>query len=153
MTLTKKILQNNWAELAARVLLGGVFVYSSYHKIIAPAEFARIVYGYQLFPAISINLIAVILPFLELYAGMALLLGIYPRSAALIVNGMLIGFIFAITVNLIRGVEFDCGCFSLGRTGHTGYTVQLLIRDLFFFIMGLHVIFFNQPRKWTVRET
>jgi putative oxidoreductase len=153
MTLTKKILQNNSAELAARVLLGGVFVYSSYHKIAAPAEFARIIYGYQLFPAISINLIAVILPFLELYAGMALMLGIYPRSAALIVNGMLLGFIFAITVNLIRGVEFDCGCFSLGRTGHTGYTVQLLIRDLFFFIMGLHVIFFNQPRKWTVRAT
>ena len=40
-------------ELAARLLLGGIFVYSSYHKIISPAAFAKIIYGYLLFPAFT----------------------------------------------------------------------------------------------------
>ena len=113
----RSILQNSWIELAARWILGLTFIYASYHKILAPADIAKIVYGYDLFPNGAINLIAIVLPFIELIAGLALILGIYPRSAILIINGMLVAFIIVLSINLIRGHEFDCGCFSAKEAG------------------------------------
>jgi putative oxidoreductase len=148
-----KMLNNSWLELAARWFLGMIFLYASYHKIAAPAQFAKIIYGYYLFPDISINIIAIVLPFLELFSGLALILGIYPRSAALITNGMLLGFIIALSINLIRGQQFDCGCFPFGEGGHT-YTVgQLLVRDIVFFVLGLQVLLFDSNRRWCLRQS
>lgn len=140
-------------ELAARWLIGGVFVYASVHKILDPENFAKIIYGYYLFPGFSINLIAILLPFIELFAGLALVLGIYPRSAALTINGMLLAFIFAIAFNLARGHQFDCGCFSFGDRGYTYSALQLLIRDVILFVLGLQVLFFSRRRKWCIRQT
>jgi uncharacterized membrane protein YphA (DoxX/SURF4 family) len=88
----KNVFENNLIELTARWILGLTFIYASYHKILAPGDFAKIVYGYGLFPHAVINLIAIILPFIEFVAGLALILGIYPRSAVLIINAMLIAF-------------------------------------------------------------
>jgi hypothetical protein len=56
-------LRNSWVELAFRWILGLTFVYASYHKILVPADFAKIIYGYDLFPEILINLIAIVVPY------------------------------------------------------------------------------------------
>ena len=149
----KKILNNSWFELAVRWFLGAIFVYASYYKIVAPAQFAKLIYGYYLFPGTFINIIAIVLPFLELFSGLALILGIYPRSAAVIVNAMLLGFIITLSINLIRGQQFDCGCFSFGEGGHT-YTVgQLLVRDIGFFVLGLQILLFDNYRRWCLRQS
>ncbi|MDM8549127.1 MauE/DoxX family redox-associated membrane protein [Desulfobacterales bacterium HSG2] len=146
----RKLLDSSWAELTVRWFLGIIFIYASYHKIIEPAIFAKIIYGYDLFPGFVINLAAIFLPFVELICGCALVLGIYPRSATLIINGMLFAFIIALSVNLIRGHEFDCGCFSFGETGHVSPAGQLLVRDIIYFALGLQVFFFNGQRKWCI---
>ena len=143
----KSVFDNSWIELVARWILGVTFIYASYHKILAPAEFAEIVYGYDLFPGVSINLIAIILPFVELFSGVALILGIYPRSAALIVNGMLLAFFVALSINLIRGHEFDCGCFSLYASGDSVSSSQVLVRDIVCLVLGLQVFLYNSPRR------
>jgi uncharacterized membrane protein YphA (DoxX/SURF4 family) len=114
-SLRQSIGNNSWIELAARWILGFTFIYASFHKIISPADFAKIVYGYGLFPEIFINLIAIILPFLELIAGLALIIGIYPRSAAVIINALLLAFIAVLAINLIRGHEFLSILFSVCR--------------------------------------
>jgi putative oxidoreductase len=146
-------LYHNGFELIARWLLGAVFVYASIHKIVDPKNFAKIIYGYYLFPNFSINLIAIMLPLTELFAGLALILGIYPRSAALAINGMLLAFIFALSVNIARGHQFDCGCFSFGDRGYTYSAMQLLVRDIILFVLGLPVLFFDRHRKWCIRQT
>lgn len=151
--LLKSLLLISWLELAARWFLGITFIYAGYHKIIAPDHFAKIIYGYYLFPDFSINLIAIILPFLELFSGLALLLGIYPRSAALIINGMLLAFIIALSINLIRGQEFDCGCFSFGEKGYISSAGQLLIRDIIYFVFGLQLLFFAKQRRWSILQS
>lgn len=148
-----KMLNNNWVELAVRWFLGMTFIYACYHKIADPGHFAKIVYGYYLFPDVSINIIAIVLPFLELVSGLALVLGIYPRSAAIVTNGMLLAFIVALSINLVRGQQFDCGCFSFDQTGHTHAVEQLLIRDIFYFLLGLHVLFFEKCRRWSFWQT
>ena len=70
------ILHSTWIELVLRWILGVTFLYASLYKIIEPAQFAKIIYGYYLFPDISINLIAIILPFVEFFTGLFLILGI-----------------------------------------------------------------------------
>jgi uncharacterized membrane protein YphA (DoxX/SURF4 family) len=138
---------NSWVELAARWILGFTFIYASLHKIISPADFAKIVYGYDLFPAMFINLIAIVIPFVELVAGLALILGVYPRSAAIIINVLLLAFITALAINLIRGHEFNCGCFPSGQSGDTSSSELTLVRDIFYFIFGMQIVLFNGNRR------
>jgi uncharacterized membrane protein YphA (DoxX/SURF4 family) len=147
----KNILQNSWIELAARWILGLTFIYASYHKILAPADFAKIVYGYDLFPNGAINLIAIVLPFIELSAGLALILGLYPRSAALIINGMLVAFIIVLTINLIRGHEFNCGCFSVKEAGAFSSAESTLVRDIIYLILGLQIFLFKGLRRICIK--
>lgn len=149
--VVKNALDNSWIELASRWILGLTFIYASYHKILAPADFAKIVYGYDLFPPAVINLIAIILPFIELVAGFALILGIYPRSAVLIINGMLIAFIVVLSINLIRGHEFNCGCFSVKNAGFLSSAEPTLVRDIIYLMLGIQVFLFSEVRKATFR--
>lgn len=147
------LIRNGWFELAVRWVLGTAFIYASYHKIIAPAQFAKVIYGYYLFPPLTINLIAIILPFLELFCGLALVLGIYPRSAALIIDVLLMAFIAALSINLIRGQEFDCGCFSFAERGYSYSVKELLVRNIVFLGLGLQVIFSSCYKKWCVLQS
>jgi uncharacterized membrane protein YphA (DoxX/SURF4 family) len=127
------------ARLAASVV-GLVFVYASHDKIwtrvgpdptggattalSGPAEFARVVYRYQivgpsdrLAPVVP-NLLAVTLPWIELLAGLLLLLGVWRREAALLCALMLLAFILAVGSALWRGIDLqNCGCFSLSGEG------------------------------------
>lgn len=149
----KTLFYSTRIELFIRWLFGITFIYASYHKIIEPDQFAKIIYGYYLFPEFIINLTAIILPCLELLVGIALILGIYPRSALLILELMLLAFIVALSINLIRGLEFDCGCFSFDESGY-GYSVlHLLVRDVIYFILGLQPLFFNKHRKWCILQS
>lgn len=144
------LLENSLTELVLRWFLGSLFVYASIHKIMSPAAFAKILYGYYLFPDFSINLIAIILPYLELYSGIFLLLGLYPRSASFVSTGLIFGFIVAISINLIRGHEFDCGCFSFESTSQKDATITLLIRDIFYFVCGFYIILYKGHRRFCV---
>ncbi len=145
------LISNSWIELAARWILGLTFIYASLHKILSPADFAKIVYGYNLFPMVLINLIAIILPFMELITGLALIFGIYPRSAAIIINGLLLTYIVALSINLVRGHEFHCGCFSSGEGGHTEIPEMTIVRDIIYFILGLQVILFSGIRRISIK--
>jgi putative oxidoreductase len=145
--LRQSILNNSRVELAARWILGLTFIYASFHKILAPADFAKIVYGYSLFPEIFINLIAIIIPFLELVTGFALILGCYPRSAAITINAQLLVFIVVLAINLIRGHEFDCGCFSVGQSEYSSSPKVTIARDIFYLAFGMQIVLFKGNRR------
>ncbi len=119
-----------------RLVLGLTFIYASLHKILHPADFARILYGYDIFPEAVINILAIWVPFLELVAGTCLILGFFPASALLIINALLLGFVLVVGFNLIRGHEFDCGCFSLAARSEPLSAVWLLVRDLVLLAAG-----------------
>ena len=136
-------------EFFFRLFLGGVFIYASFHKIMEPAVFAKNIYGYYLFPESSINLIAIVLPWVELFAGVCLCCGIRPKSSALMINIMLLGFILAISINLARGIEFDCGCFDSGG-GENMPAHELLFRDIIYLAMGIFVMLFRKERRFCI---
>ena len=146
------MLNNSWLELIIRWVLGLVFIYAGFQKMIDPAAFAKIIFGYDLFPGNLINLAAIILPYIELISGVALIAGIYTRGAALIINGLLFSFILILTINLIREVSFDCGCFSTEITGSAISPESLLVRDVIAFVFGMQVLFFKKQRKGSLMQ-
>lgn len=148
------LLNKKRIDFLMRWVLGLTFIIASFHKIESPAEFAKIIYGYDLFPHLSINVIAIFLPFLELTTGLALIFNRYSKAAAALIGIMLTGFILAISINLVRGHEFDCGCFSFGSKDTLAGTASLLIRDLFFLFLCIWILFNKMDNnrktdKWT----
>jgi len=119
--------------------LGAVFVYASHDKILHPAEFAKIVYHYRLLGPdfdtgpLAANLLAVVLPWVELVTGLLLIAGPWRREAALVTAGMLVMFLAAVSWALLHGVDLaNCGCFTVAA-GEEGagrrLGAQLLLGD------------------------
>nr|HPQ45334.1 MauE/DoxX family redox-associated membrane protein [Syntrophales bacterium] len=69
---------------AARWILGIVFVYASIHKILYPAAFAKAVYLYQILPDWLVNLAALVLPWLELFLSVSLILRLWMPGTVVI---------------------------------------------------------------------
>ena len=98
----------------ARVSVAAIFLGACLTKIQDPESFALAVQRYRLLPGELINLVAIMLPWVELTSGLAVLLG-PPRwraAGAFIIAGMLVVFTGAISLNMLRGIEASCGCFS-----------------------------------------
>ena len=112
-----KHLQHPVLHLALRLGIGGYFLYACYDKILEPAAFARIVYQWQAAGPVLSNLVAVLLPWIELVAGLLLVAGVWRREAAAVVGLLLVVFILAATSVLLRGIDVqNCGCTSLAAT-------------------------------------
>jgi uncharacterized membrane protein YphA (DoxX/SURF4 family) len=115
----KRLVDNRWLLLLCRFAVGAVFVYASLDKIQHPAAFAKQVYNYQILPIPASNLFAITLPWMELFAGLALVVGVFRGSSSLLLSTLLVVFITAISINLYRGVNLDCGCFSTSGEGRS----------------------------------
>ncbi len=120
----------NVLEKACRVGLGGLFVYSSMGKISDPGVFADAVSRYEVLPEFSLGLFALVMPMLELLAGLALVFTKWTREAALVVSAMLALFMVALAQALVRGLEISCGCFGVPSVGGRQEIALALARDV-----------------------
>jgi len=119
----------------ARVACGAVFIYASYDKMSDPEKFGKLVAEYHVLPAVLVPLAAVVIPWLEFLTGICLAVGFRWREAALVFSALMGIYILSLGWNLIKGVEMNCGCFSLDSTEKiTWLTVG---RDVLFLAMGL----------------
>lgn len=108
---------------SCRLLLAAVYLAAAWPKIADPAGFARSIFNYQLLPDALINPLALFLPWLELFAALALL-AVTPlrRGALQLIAAMTVVFIGAIASAMARGIDIDCGCFSTTGEGmRTGW--------------------------------
>jgi hypothetical protein len=86
----------------------------------------------RLLPPGGAQAVAILLPWLELTTGAALLfLPRLRRGGALLALALYLGFAGAISFNLLRGVRAPCGCFGAGGFelpagwGHVGVNLAL----------------------------
>ncbi len=129
-----------YLALAARLYIGGIFIYAGLNKINYSAEFAEIIASYQMIPDWSVNFTAVILPWAELICACLLIIGLRSKSAAAILAGMLAVFSLAIAVNLMRDIPIGCGCFTSLETPMSWRT---LVRDLIWLGLTVYVYRFD----------
>lgn len=114
-------LRNKWLTRACGLLLGGFFLYAVCPsmwregadvacKIMDPPDFAKSVNNYKLLPSEAVNAVAIFLPWLELFCGLALVTGFARTGAALLSGLLLVVFIGALSYNLYIGHPVICGC-------------------------------------------
>jgi uncharacterized membrane protein YphA (DoxX/SURF4 family) len=128
------MLRNKGVLLAFRLVLGGLFVYAGAVKVLEPLDFAQNIRNYQLVGQSLSFIAAIVLPWLEILAGLALILGVWTRGAALVVTGLLVFFIVLTAVTMVRGLDVDCGCFgALSRKSGWG----VILEDLGMLVLGL----------------
>jgi uncharacterized membrane protein YphA (DoxX/SURF4 family) len=114
-----RYLTHPWLTIRVQLALGAIFVIAAIPKIADPPSFAHMIYNYRLVPASLINVSALVMPWVELLAGLALILGIWKAAARNIIGILLAVFIIAISINLSRDNAIDCGCFNVADRGKT----------------------------------
>jgi len=137
----KRMLGNDYLLLLVRLFLGFVFLYAGLEKINDPENFARAINNYRLLPFSLINFFAIVLPWMELTAGLLLIFGISIKENSFIITALLIVFIVIIIISLFRGLDINCGCF--GTAGGAKIGVQKVIENLLLILLGLQLVYFG----------
>jgi uncharacterized membrane protein YphA (DoxX/SURF4 family) len=121
MAPTSRSAGQEWISVAARWILGGLFVYMGLNKALHPVDFLKVLREYQMVEShVLLNFIAALLPWFEILCGSLLLGGIAVRGSALMLLLMLVPF-SVIVLNRALGIHeakaipfcaisFDCGC-------------------------------------------
>lgn len=138
--LVRRILSHRLLNVALRLAIGGVFAYAAFDKVLNPAAFAMAVRAYKIIPFSLSNLFAIAVSWSELIAAAMLILGILSRKAAGAIFLLLIVFIAAITMVMVRGMVIDCGCFGEGGA-HTSWI--LLVRNTLMLFGAFLIIRYN----------
>lgn len=131
--------------VVCRLVVGGIFIYASADKLMNPAAFAEVIHHYRIVPFPLLHLCAHLLPVVELVCGLALVLGIRQRGAALLAGGLTLIFMAAITSALIRNLDISCGCFNTDGGHSVG--LDLLWRDGILLALCLPVLL-DRDRRW-----
>ena len=111
-----------------RVIVGLALLVAALGKIGDPAALATQVGHFHVVPESSRNLIALTLPWIELMAGLALVLNVRARSGAWLALGLMVAFTLAVAQAMARHLNFECGCF--GSADATRVGLKKLLENL-----------------------
>jgi uncharacterized membrane protein YphA (DoxX/SURF4 family) len=125
-----------WLSRILHLLLGGIFVYAGVMKAARPLVFLDDVRSFALLPDPYAALLAMFLPWLEIFAGVAVITGRMRKGGLLLLTGSLLVFLLAIGIAWARGTDIRCGCFG-GNVESSSY-LTLIVRDLL--LLGLALI-------------
>jgi uncharacterized membrane protein YphA (DoxX/SURF4 family) len=128
-----------WTATAARLLLGAVLLVAGALKLPDPAAAVRAVRAYRLLPEALVGPVAFGLPVLEIAVGLALLAGVFVRTAAIAAAVLMVVFLAAVGSAWARGLQIDCGCFGGGgqvAAGRTAYPGEVA-RDVGLLLVAL----------------
>lgn len=115
------------SALVARLVLAAVFLYAGVLKALDPQEFLLDVRSFQMLRDPWAAVLALGLPWLEIFCGVALLLGGWTRGACLVLGVLLLAFAVAFVQAWARGLDVTCGCF--GKTENKTDFAQSLAID------------------------
>jgi uncharacterized membrane protein YphA (DoxX/SURF4 family) len=152
----KKLLLHPLVVWGCRLIVAAVLIFAAVQKIWMPLEFARLIKEYHLLPDQVLNLVAVILPWLEIVCGLCFLSGLWLMGTAALLSSLNIIFVIAIAyrawlIMSSTGVGFfdlsyDCGC-GFGVV----YIPTKILENLLLVGVGLIILF--AQRKVNVKDT
>ena len=124
----RAILQTRWPDRVIRGVLAFLFIYGGGLKLMDPKAFAAALSHYDLIPEMLLPVVAVVLPALEVVAGMALLFNL--PGGLTIITGLLVLFVGALGYGILTDLNVDCGCFGPEEVAGQQSLRQAFIRDL-----------------------
>ena len=133
-------IRTQWWISGLRIGLGTILVVSSVSKLPAQSQFMNEVAGYGLLPLALARVYGVALPWAELFAGGALILGIFTTVALVLCILMALSFATANIYALAQGMSDSCGgCF--GQLIPLSNTTALIIDVLMVFAAVLLLLY------------
>ena len=140
----KRIIESPWTYRVIRFILGSIFVYAGFIKLIDPKAFARVISQYGIVPDILLAPFAIGLPALEFLAGLGLILNM--RGSLTAIFSLLVVFVGVLGYGILNDLNVDCGCFTPEEITGQNSLRQALYRDLFM-IAGVFLLFFSRPYR------
>jgi uncharacterized membrane protein YphA (DoxX/SURF4 family) len=139
------MISNKYVLISFRLIVGAVFIWAGILKILDVLGFAQSIANYRIFPYWLSFFLALALPWLEVICGAFLVFGLFRRSSALLLSGLLAAFLALVVITIARGLDVDCGCFgSLSRK----VDYLLLITDCILLFFSLNVFLSaRSPRR------
>ena len=136
----------SWISLVARLILGGAIFYAGVIKLPDMSQSVTAVKNYQILPiGWMTQTVGYALPLVEVFLGLAIVVGVFTRWVNLLGAIMMLVYIAAIASVWARGINIDCGCFSppkvLPDDASAAYLRDIL-RDIGFLICGVFVFLF-----------
>lgn len=139
--------------LAMRLALAWTFLHAGVLKIWdfdharpAAPDFVVAIQQYKLLPSPDLAvLLAVYLPWVEIFAALGLFLRRVQLGAATIVTGLTLIFMFALASAMARGLRIECGCF--GRNEVSTDIPALLVRDACILGAALFLVYWDSRTR------
>lgn len=119
-----------------RLAFGGLFIFSGVMKLKDPIFFADVVRNYQLIGDPIAPALALLVPWIEIFAGIAVMLERFVRGGSFILTGALMVFTLAIAISWIRGLDITCGCF--GQNEELNYPVKM-VQNILLLAVGIAI--------------
>ena len=134
-----------WTGTVVRIFLGVILGWAGIVKIRNPEAFIKIVKAYNLLPEELVVLWGIFLPWIELVTGLFLISGLWHRSAVLSSSGLFFVFSAAVSINILRGADINCGCFGFNDTN----LYVVLLQDLVF-LLCCYFLFFLKSTPYSL---
>jgi uncharacterized membrane protein YphA (DoxX/SURF4 family) len=155
-TSASRLSRREIISLAARWILGAVFVYMGLNKALHPVDFLKVLRQYEMIDNhVLLNLIAAVLPWFEVICGLLLLSGIGVRGSALMLLVMLVPFSLivlqrALAIQTVQAIpfcaiRFDCGC-GAGEV----IVCHKLLENGFFILLSI-LLLLGPVSRWCLR--
>jgi uncharacterized membrane protein YphA (DoxX/SURF4 family) len=118
-----------------QIATGVVFALSGLAKVGDLRAFAEQIHNFRVVPVATEHLLAMTLPWIELVAAGALILGVRARHGAVLASIALTLFTVAVLVAMARGLDVDCGCFGTAKASRVG--IYKVLENLGFLALAL----------------
>ena len=141
LAFIQNIFKSEYLALLFRCYIGYLFIYASLSKIPDPAIFAENVAAYQIIPYWGVNLVAIVLPMLELICGFFMIIGIRIKVVSTILGSLLFMFTVFVIINILRGSNISCGCFDTVDEPINWIKVS---KNSIWFLMSIQVFFYDR---------
>ena len=115
------------AGLVVRLVAAGIWLAAGIAKAFELEHFRQQVSLFKLLPGALVTPFAYGLPFVEIFVGIYLLLGLLVTPAALVTCVLMVAFLIAQTQAWARGLILDCGCFGALAQQRVGF--WSIVRD------------------------
>ncbi len=130
-----------YVQTILAILFGGLFLWAGTLKAINPSMFLLNVRSFDLLGDPYAAWLALALPWLEIFCGLAVITGLLRPGGLLLLNVTLVIFLAAIVHAWMRGIDIKCGCFGPGD--HTAAYAELVLRDVLLLGLGTWLFYLS----------
>lgn len=125
----KQKVTSSWQLVSSMnsTVLGAVLLFSAVQHIRNPYFFLGSVYRYELLDLHVAFIVALILPFIQLFVGVAMIANLFHPTSKMVGGLLFVIFTIVQATALFRGLSISCGCFGPSSSAPISYSSLSLV--------------------------